>query len=320
MEGVVTFACSLIVIYVVISLYLKLTRGECVCNDLLIGKVVLVTGSDKGIGYETVLNLARRQARIIMACRDFENAEKVAEKIKQMTGNAEVIAKKLDVSSLACVKEFAENFIRDEKSLHVLILNAGIPGPKDNKIERTSEGFEKVFVTNYLGHFLLTMLLLDLLKKSQPSRIISVSSMMHVLTTSLDLTNLNCEVKPYKLLYSRSKLLLILFTTELSRQLLGTDVTVNCLHPGAVRTNIFNKLSKPWRIITNISSSLFFKSPRDGAQTTIHLAVSRELERISGLYFSDCKSKKPSKIAQNAELAKKVFEISENYCAHFLKT
>lgn len=83
-----------------------------------------------GIGYETVLNLARRQARIIMACRDFENAEKVAEEIKLMTGNAEVIAKKLDVSSLACVKKFAENFIRDEKFLHVLILNAGIPGPK----------------------------------------------------------------------------------------------------------------------------------------------------------------------------------------------
>ncbi|ESO08770.1 hypothetical protein HELRODRAFT_168674 [Helobdella robusta] len=308
----------LFILYLLFLAYLKLTTGKCVSDAKLDNKTVVITGADKGIGYETALDLARRNAKVIMACRDLENAKKMAEKIKSETGNKEVYVRYLDVSNLAGVRKFATDFLKDEKRLDVLINNAGMLSASQD-IVRTSEGFEITFVTNYLGPFFLTSLLLDRLKKCAPSRIVNVSSMVHTSTTETDLKDLNSEhSKNVKMLYSRSKALQILSTKELSRQLEGTGVTVNCLHPGIVDTNIFSKMKGLFSVIVKIIIFLkLAKTSKDGAQTSIYAAVDENLKNVSGQYLSDCRITASSKLTQDMALAKKVFDISEDYLGKF---
>ncbi|ESO08769.1 hypothetical protein HELRODRAFT_109820 [Helobdella robusta] len=281
------------------------------------GKTVIITGANKGIGYETALDLAKRQARVIMACRDVPHAESMATHIKLQSGNENVFVRKLDLSSLESVREFAKKFLLEEQRLDILINNAGMPTYTPRK---TIEGFEVVFVTNYLGHFLLTKLLLDLLMKSAPSRIINVSSLAHKMVRTIDLEDLNCEKTTTTIsLYGRSKALQILFTKELSRQLDGIGVTVNCLHPGSIASSFYHKLPQPFYTLAWIADTVkLLKTPKQGAQTTIYAAVDESFESISGQYLDSCQIATPSNLMTDAELAKKVFEISESYVALYL--
>ena len=275
------------------------------------GKTVIVTGANTGIGKETALDLAKRGARVIMACRDLKKGETALNDIVEKTGSKNVVLKQLDLASLKSIREFAEDTTKNEAHLHVLINNAGMFGL--SKRMMTGDGFETTMGVNHLGHFLLTNLLLDLLKKSTPSRIVVVSSLGHdVFTTKMKFDNINSETIYEKWdAYGQSKLANILFTRELAKRLDGTGVTVNCLHPGLIMTAIFGKVGffSYWFYWKPLSL-MFGKTVEQGAQTTIHLAVSEEVKGVTGLYFVDCKPKELTKAAQDDEDAKKLWEIS----------
>ncbi|XP_076034901.1 retinol dehydrogenase 13-like isoform X4 [Oratosquilla oratoria] len=185
-------------------------------NIRMDGKVVVITGASAGLGKETARDLARRGARVIMACRNLTKAEKVAEDIRKDTGNELVEVHLLDTSSLSSVRNFANNFVKKEKRLDVLILNAGIVGPKD--LTFTEDDLELTMATNYFGHFLLTNILLGLLKRSAPSRIVIVSSDSHNLDWGFDIDDLNNRTRPFKSTwtYGYTKLCNVLFCKQLS--------------------------------------------------------------------------------------------------------
>ncbi|XP_063238022.1 retinol dehydrogenase 14-like [Bacillus rossius redtenbacheri] len=289
-------------------LYMKLTTGTCKSKRRLDGKTVIVTGANIGIGKETARDLAARGARVIMACRDMSRAKQARDDIVAATGNQEVVTRQLDLSSFCSVRRFVGEVLASESRLDVLINNAGVGGV-GRKI--TKNGLLLGMQTNHYGHFLLTVLLIDLLKKSAPSRIVTVSSILHRYY-SFDLDNLNAE-KFFgdTRIYSNSKLANILMSNELARRLEAAGVTSNSLHPGAVETAIFRHMPFHLKSATWLVMKLFFKTAVEGAQTSIYLAVSEEVEGVTGKYFADCKEAKPSSVATDAGLAKRLWEKSE---------
>ncbi|KAJ6633432.1 Retinol dehydrogenase 12 [Pseudolycoriella hygida] len=275
------------------------------------GKVVIITGCNSGIGKEAVLDLAARGAHIHMACRDKTKCEEAKNEIIEKTGNTNIFNRELDLASLESIRNFAKKFIQEEKRLDILINNAGVMAiPKC----LTKDGFEMQIGVNHMGHFLLTNLLLDLLKASSPSRIINISSIAHQ-WGSIDKDDLNSEksYRKYKA-YSQSKLANVLFTRALAKRLEGTAVTVNAVHPGIVKTKLGRYLSHSYiRDAVRPISQFFFKSPRSGAQTTLAVALDPELEKVTGKYFSDCKIKKEAAGARDDELAEWLWKTSDEW-------
>ncbi|KAI9565800.1 hypothetical protein GHT06_009595 [Daphnia sinensis] len=309
-----------LVLLLTIKLYLEITKGVCKSTKRLDGKTIIITGANTGIGKETALDLASRGARIILACRDLKKASIAKDDIVQKSGNCNVLVKKLDLASLASVRQFAEDILKNEPELHILINNAGCGGMKK---QITLDGLENQMQSNHLGHFLLTNLLLGLMiktaeKEQENVRIINVSSDAHYICRSLNFEDLNfihdrtagTFLAPYKI-YGTSKLCNILFSIELANKLEhnGRAVTVNSLHPGAVYTE-FGRFSSIFSTIMTISM-YFLKTPKEGAQTTIHLAVSDEVANVTAQYFRDCKIATPSKLAQDNGMAKKLWDVSE---------
>ncbi|KAJ0172155.1 hypothetical protein K1T71_012128 [Dendrolimus kikuchii] len=293
--------------FVIYKIYNKLTCGKCTCDTKMQNKVVLVTGSNTGIGYETAKDLAHRGARVILACRDMQKGTNAKDEIINITGNKHVILKHLDLASFKSVRKFADDILKTESRLDVLINNAGM-GNLDNHL--TEDNLPVETQVNYFGPFLLTILLLPLLKSSAPSRIINVASMLHKIG-KVDVVNFDKPAKSRLLqrrVYSDTKLGNVLFTMKLSEVLKGTGVTANSLHPGAVSTEIFRNVNPLWKLMLR----LLFKSPKEGAQTSIHLAVAPELSKTTGKYFSDCRESTASSRARDRELAEKLWELSEN--------
>jgi light-dependent protochlorophyllide reductase len=279
------------------------------------GKTAIVTGANTGIGKETAADFARRGARVIMACRNLDQAEAAMKEIVQKTGNKSVVVKHLDLASLKSVRAFAEDVKNNEARLDILINNAGVFNLPE--FSKTEDSFETIMAVNHFGHFLLTNLLLDLLKQSAPSRVVVVSSVLHRgqptgSAPELNFENMNSEISYNGFMaYAQSKLANILFTRELARRLEGTGVTVNSLHPGKISTDIRRHFSSWKKFTWNVLFRHFGKAVEEGAQTQIHLAVSEELEEVSsGLYFSDCKQEEPSKHAQDDVAAKKLWDVS----------
>uniref|UniRef100_A0A4W4G0H2 Uncharacterized protein n=1 Tax=Electrophorus electricus TaxID=8005 RepID=A0A4W4G0H2_ELEEL len=190
--------------------------GGCYSSVRLDGRTVIITGANTGIGKETACDMAKRGARVVMACRDFIKAEKAAAEIQRSTGNVNVVVRQLDLASLISVRKFVHEFITTEDRLDILINNAGVMMCPHSL---TEDGFETQFAVNHLGHFLLTLLLLDVLKRSAPSRVINVSSIAHK-GGKIHFDDLNFNQKPYNALvsYRQSKLANVLFTQELSRR------------------------------------------------------------------------------------------------------
>ncbi|XP_037690994.1 retinol dehydrogenase 14-like [Choloepus didactylus] len=222
----------------------------------------------------------------------------------------ELVVKEVDLASLRSVRAFCQEVLQEEPRLDVLINNAGI---FQCPYMKTEDGFEMQFGVNHLGHFLLTNLLLGLLKSSAPSRIVVVSSKLYKYG-DINFEDLNSEQSYNKsFCYSRSKLANILFTRELAHRLEGTNVTVNVLHPGIVRTNLGRHISIPLLVkpLFNLVSWAFFKTPLEGAQTSIYLASSPEVEGVSGKYFGDCKEEELLPKAMNESVARKLWDISE---------
>ncbi|XP_068169877.1 retinol dehydrogenase 11 [Antennarius striatus] len=282
------------------------------CNSKtrLDGKTVLITGGNTGIGKETAVDLAKRGARVILACRDMNRANKAAEEVRRRSGNDTVIVRKLDLASLQSVHQLAKDVLASEERLDVLINNAGVMCcPKWH----TEDGFEMQFGVNHLGHFLLTNCLLDLLKKSSPSRIVNVSSLAHERgQIHFDDINLDKDYEPWKS-YRQSKLANVLFSKELAKKLQGTGVTTYSLHPGVIRTELgrhFLPTMPLWKRIVYRPISVFMKSPAEGAQTTIYCAVEESLQDQSGLYYSDCAPKTAAPQGLDDEAAKKLWDLS----------
>ncbi|KAL0818894.1 hypothetical protein ABMA28_008210 [Loxostege sticticalis] len=297
--------------FIVYKLYQKWSCGMCTSDARMTGKVVIVTGANTGIGFETAKDLARRGARIILACRDEGRGTTAMHKIIETTQNKNVVFKQLDLASLKSVRAFAEDVIRTEPAIHVLVNNAGT-GKLDNSLTEDSLPIEAQI--NHFGPFLLTTLLLPLIKASAPSRIVNVSSLLHKVG-KVDPESFHKPAKnsiQHMRVYSNTKLANMLFTRKLSRDLEGSGVTVNCLHPGAVSTDIF----RDKYAISRFFIKLLFKTSFEGAQTSIYLAVAPELENVSGKYFVDCQEAVPSKSAVDDKLADELWELSERVVAN----
>ena len=280
--------------------------GVCHSKALLNGKTVIITGANAGIGKETAVDLARRNARVIMACRSVEKGEKAAVEVRKRSGSDNVVFMKLDLASLTSVRQFAARVLEEEPRLDILINNAGVMACPYTK---TEDGFEMQFGVNHLAHFLLTNLLLDRLKEAPSARIVNLSSLAHGFG-KINFDDLNSE-KSYGSwsAYGQSKLANILFTRSLAKRLEGTNIIVNAVHPGSVRTELQRHSFAV--SIMRFFLSIFWKTPEEGAQTSIYCAVSEEMEGVSGKYLADCKIVKPrTKEATDDEIAERLWQVS----------
>ncbi len=274
-------------------------------------RIVLITGASSGIGLETAKQLAAQGAQLVLVARSEDKLKEAVATIKAQTPSANVKYYIADFSSQKSVRNLAQNITRNYTKLDVLINNAGCVVPE---FQLTEDGLEKTIATNHFAYFILTNELLPLVKKSDYARIVNVASGSHY-QGKIDFESFTKE-KGYFIMkaYAQSKLVNVLFTYELAERLKGTQVTVNCLHPGFVKTEIGNKK-------TNWYSSLFWSlgtmlggiSVQNGAKTSVYLASSPEVKGVSGKYFDKCKAVEPNKDAYNSELRKQLWQISENF-------
>jgi NAD(P)-dependent dehydrogenase (short-subunit alcohol dehydrogenase family) len=270
-------------------------------------KKVLITGGTDGIGKVTALELANRGAHVIIIGRNPQKTEQTVREIREQSDNPRVDFLIADLSEQEQVRRVAAEYRHRYDQLHVLINNAGAFFAKR---ELTADGLEKTFALNHLAYFLLTHLLLDLLTKSAPARIINVSSAAHF-GGKINFDDLNAE-KSYSGwgAYSNSKLMNVLFTYELARRLQGSGVTVNCLHPGFVATQFGKNNGGLIGLGLSLVQRVGAISPEQGAETTLYLATSPEVEGITGRYFDQKKAVESSKISQDEETARRLWEIS----------
>ncbi|XP_041639388.1 retinol dehydrogenase 11 [Cheilinus undulatus] len=280
------------------------------CTVKLTGKTAIVTGANTGIGKFIALDFAQRGARVILACRSESRGMAALKEIRKKSGNPDVHLRLVDVSSMESVRKFAKEILEEEKALHILVNNAGVSGlPR----QITKEGLDMTFATNHLGPFLLTNLLLDLMKNSAPSRIVTVSSVNHK-RGEVDFSHFHGENLTYHMdtVYNHTKLHNIICTNELACRLKGTGVTANSVHPGIVMTEVMRHYPFIIQLIFNIIGFFFFKSPQEGAVSSIYCAVAEETDGITGKYFDcDCSMVLPAPLARDTALAVKDFEICE---------
>ncbi len=269
------------------------------------GKRVLITGGNSGIGKVTAVELAKLGASVVLACRI---GDKTIEALKLInatsTSSNEAINLPCDLASLDSVRSVTDRYVSQFDRLDVLINNAGV-FPLKRKL--TQDGFEMQFGVNHLAHFLLTTRLLDILKSSAPSRVVTVSSMMHK-SGELDIDSFRGQKKySAQAAYRQSKLANVLFAVELAKRLEGTGVTSNVLHPGGVRTGITRDV--PWLFRKIID--LMFISPEEGAKTNIMLASDKSLDQVTGQYYDQCKKASCSPLAEDDFLRRRLWQESE---------
>ena len=271
------------------------------------GKICMVTGANSGIGKATALALAQMGATVVMVCRDRTRGEEARSEITTKSKNNAVDLLQADLSSQQSIRQLVEHFKQRYTQLHVLINNAGaaFPGRRE-----TVDGLEMTFAVNYLAPFLLTNLLLDMLKASAPARIVNVSSASHK-SGYIQMDDLQGEKHNRSMrAYPQSKLAIVLFTYELARRLQGTGVTANCLDPGFVATNIGQTgASLPVRLLIKLIGS-FGTSPEKGAKTSIYLASSPEVEGVTGKYFVKSLPKRSAAISYDESLQRQLWEQS----------
>jgi NAD(P)-dependent dehydrogenase (short-subunit alcohol dehydrogenase family) len=275
------------------------------------GKVVVITGSNVGIGKETAVGVAALGATTVLACRNQEKAAAAAAEVKERSGNDDVQLVSLDLGDLNSVRAAAGDILSRWDHLNVLINNAG--GTWSER-QVTAQGFEQTFGVNHLGHFYLTRLLLGRLEASAPSRIVNLASVGHHMAwRGMRFDDLQSE-KRYSAMevYGRSKLANVLFTRELARREADRGVTVNVVHPGPVRSGfgmdgdlkglmgLGNKFIRPFEI-----------SAASGAKTSIFLATSPKVEGKTGTYWARSRPGHMSAQARNDDEATRLWDESE---------
>ncbi len=295
----------------------------------LTGRRIIVTGANSGIGLVTARQLAKQGASVTLACRNEAEGEARAGEIRAEAPGADLEVRKLDLGNLGSVRAFAEQFLAEHDSLHVLINNAGIMNTPQSK---TVDGFESQIGVNHLGHFLLTELLLDVLKKSAPSRIVVVSSCYHDVAMgrkgAIELDDLHFESRKYDgwTSYAQSKLANVLHARALAKRLEGTGVTAVSVHPGWVRTRLIRNSMPTWMqdyVLRPFLSMSGMVEPWEGAQTSLYAAIADDVEQHAGAYYSQTgtyrdKSKNrggwplesPNPKAHDDEMAERLYERS----------
>lgn len=278
-------------------------------NVDLTGRVCVVTGANSGIGKATAQALAVMGATVVMVCRDKPRAEVAQSDITRTSGNPRVELLLADLSVQANVRQLANDIRTRHPQVHVLVNNAGLQLP-----QRTfsADGIEMTLAVNHLAPFLLTNLLLDALQAGAPSRVVTVSSMVHK-WAKLDFDDLQLA-RGYTMdrAYYQSKLCNVLFTRELARRLAGTTITANSVEPGLVKTE-FGRVyggAQGW-FVRNVWMRLFGQTPEHGAQTSVYLAASPEVDGVSGEHFANCKRVAVSGASADPALARHLWDMSE---------
>ncbi|MCD6400483.1 MAG: SDR family oxidoreductase [Anaerolineales bacterium] len=269
-------------------------------------ELCMITGATSGIGKQTALEIAKRGYQTVIVGRNSEKCQLTVKEIIDITHNNALDFFVADLSSQQDIRKLVNDFKERYDHLDILINNAG---GFFLKRELSIDGIEMTFALNHLGYFLLTLLLIDILKESEPSRIINVSSNSHM-GKPINFEDIWGE-KRYNSwnAYGQSKFANVLFTYELDRRLKGTGITVNALTPGFVATNIGRNNGFLSKIIMNIAS-LFANSVEDGAQTSVYLATSPEVKGVSGKYFVDKKAAPSDRATYDLETARRLWDLS----------
>ena len=305
--GVIILILLVLILWLVFCI-LQRKRKKCTSQRRLIGKTAIITGANSGIGKETALNFSMRGAKVILACRNMDKGLECATEIREQSGN-EVLVRRLDLSSLTSVKDFCRQIIEDEPYLDILVNNAAV---FRCPYEKTEDGLEMHMGVNYMGHFVLTNALLPLLEMSAPSRVINVGSFLYT-KGNINFEDFNSE-KSYDrtAAYCNSKLANSLFTRELSKRVNRNEISIYCVNPGIVRTNILRH-SVP-SFVRNLQPYLpIFQNAEDGSQTVVHCAVSEKLSSESGFYYEGCRRKQWHRKALDDDVAKRLWEFSESF-------
>jgi retinol dehydrogenase-12 len=271
-------------------------------------KTFIVTGANTGIGKITALELARRGAHVILACRTKAKTDPVIAEIKEVTGNDKVEFVALDLGDLASVRTCADEILARNIPIHGLVNNAGLGGARGT----TKDGFEIQFGTNHLGPYLFTRLLLDRIKQAGDARIVNVASKSHYGAKGIDWDTLQGKTRSVTGMkeYSVSKLSNVLFTKELARRLEGTRVTTYAVHPGVVATDIWRRVPPPFRWIVK----RFMITPEQGAEASLHCAASPEVAMQTGRYYDvGGNETTPHRLAEDTDLAKTLWTKSAEW-------
>lgn len=272
------------------------------------GKTCMVTGATSGIGLETARGLARLGASVVLVGRNAERCTRALDSIRETTGNERLECIVADLSSQKEVRRVANEFRSRHDQLHVLINNAAVnTGPR----RESPDGIELTFAVNHLGYFLLTNLLLDVLRASAPARIVNVASEVHREVT-LDFDDLQARKGRFNgyTVYKKSKLANLLFTYELARRLQGSGVTVNAVAPGLVKTNLGLQDPGMAALMKRAINALWGITPQQAAQFIVHTATTPQLEGVSGKYHNKGKETESSPASRNEADAARLWQIS----------
>ncbi|MHA1522192.1 MAG: SDR family oxidoreductase [Promethearchaeota archaeon] len=270
-------------------------------------KICIVTGANTGIGKETARKLAEKGAHVIMVCRNGEKGEIARQDLLGSTKNPHIDLIICNLADLNAIRQFSTYFQQRYSKLHVLINNAGVFSMKR---KTTENGIESTFGVNYLAHFYLTNLLLPMMKKSVPARIINLGSDIHKFF-KIKMDNLQL-IKRYngQQAYSNSKSAMILFTYKLAREIEGDGITVNAAHPGHVKTQMTTK-GLP-KIFLKISEKITRQlTPEQGAETPVYLASSEEVQDVTGKYFSKCRAIPSAKFTYDHKIQENLWKYSD---------
>ena len=270
-------------------------------------RICVITGANSGIGKITAQELARKGFDIVMLSRNLDKARPVQQEIQAANPSVQIDLIQCDVASIASVRAAAKQVQDRYDHIDVLINNAGLYIAKE---QYSPDGYELTFATNHLGAFLLTNLLLDLLRTGQDARVVTVSSEAHRFAGTFRLNEL-ARPASYSAIkaYSKSKLCNVLFAKELSDRLMDDGITSNSLHPGTVSTNFGAGSGAIFDVVLGLAQP-FLKTPVQGAATSIYLASSSQVDHVTGLYFDNSRPKTPSKDAQNNFYAKRLWDMS----------
>jgi NAD(P)-dependent dehydrogenase (short-subunit alcohol dehydrogenase family) len=275
------------------------------------GRVCLVTGANSGIGRETALGLAHAGATVLMVCRDQGRGQAARSGIVDQTGNERVELFVADLASQTAIHRLTDAVTRKHPHLHVLVNSAGVAM---STRQLSADGVEMTFAINHLAPFLLTARLLDNLRSGAPSRIINVSSGMHF-CGRMNFDDLQGQRRYNSLgIYSQSKLANVIFTYELARRLEGTGVTANCLDPGSVRTNFGTAAGGLFGLLSVVAGP-WMASAAEAAQTPLYLAISPEVEGVTGGYWARQKRRDSSARSLDVAIAKQLWQLSETMIA-----
>lgn len=272
------------------------------------GRHIVITGANTGIGRITAIELARAGASLTLACRSRAKTQPVIDEIRALSGNEPAFVE-LDLGSLRSVAACVGELLARDRPIDVLLNNGGLAGQRG----QTADGFELAFGTNHLGHFALTMGLLDRIRSSRAPRIVNVASMAHYKCKGIDYDRV---VGPTRTLtgfreYQVSKLANILFTQRLQRDLADTGVVAVSLHPGVVRTDIWRAI--PWPFRDLVTRGMI--TAEEGAQTSLYCATASEVAAQPALYYDRCKPREPSRLARDTAAADELFRRSTELVA-----